>query len=179
MFDIYGLPHGSEPPNNETVFQLAHPDDANYVARQWAQVLKTGGPHSWRERVVRRSGKIRHVIVKAVQLPPNENGEKWLVGSMNDVTELVDTNSLMESERAFRFVAEHIRDVVLRTSADGRIEFVSRSVKHLLGREPESLIGTYASDLVHPDDAERINGVLRLQLAERCQVREETNEYRY
>jgi PAS domain S-box-containing protein len=178
MFDIYGLPRGSEAPNNETVFKLAHPDDANYVARQWAQFLKTGGPHSWRERVLQPNGEIRHVIVKAVQLPPDNNGETWLLGTMNDVTELVDTNSLLESERAFRFVAENIRDVVLRTSADGRIEFVSRSVKHLLGREPESLIGTYASDLLHPDDAERVGEVRRVQLAERCQVREETTEYR-
>ena len=178
MFDIYGLPRGSEAPNNETVFKLAHPDDANYVARQWAQFLKTGGPHSWRERVLQPNGEIRHVIVKAVQLPPDNNGETWLLGTMNDVTELGDTNSLLESERAFRFVAENIRDVVLRTSADGRIEFVSRSIKHLLGRESESLIGTYASDLLHPDDAERVGEVRRVQLAERCQVREETTEYR-
>lgn len=178
MFDIYGLPRGSEPPNNETVFKLTHPDDANYVARQWRQVLETGGPHSWRERVLRPSGESRHVIVKAVQLPPDKDGETWLLGTMNDVTELVDTNSLMESERAFRFVAENIRDVVLRTSASGQIEFVSRSVKHLLGREPESLIGNYVSDFIHPDDAERINEVLRVQFAERCQVRKETTEYR-
>ncbi len=97
---------------------------------------------------------------------------------MNDVTELVDTNRLVESERAFRFVAENIRDVVLRTSADGKIEFVTRSVKHLLGREPESLVGTYASNLVHPEDVERVSAALRAQLAARRQVREGTNEYR-
>ena len=178
MVDIYGLPRGSEPPNNENVFKLTHPDDANYVARQWAHVLKTGGPHSWRERALRPSGEIRHVIVKAVQLPPDNNGETWLLGTMNDVTELVDTNRLVESERAFRFVAENIRDVVLRTSADGRIEFVSRSVKHLLGREPESLIGTNCSDLIHPDDVERVSAALRAQLAARRQVREGTTEFR-
>ncbi len=72
MFDIYGLPRTSEPPNNETVFKLTHADDANYVARQWAQVLKTGEPHSWRERALRPNGDIRHVIIKAVQLPPND-----------------------------------------------------------------------------------------------------------
>ncbi len=76
MVDICGLPRGSEPPNNENVFKLTHPDDANYVARQWAHVLKTGGPHSWRERALRPSGEIRHVIVKAVQLPPDKKMEK-------------------------------------------------------------------------------------------------------
>ena len=178
MFDIYGLPRGSEPPNNETVFKLNHPDDANYVARQWRKLLATGGSHSWHERVVRPNGEVRHVIVKAVELPPDEDGEIWFLGTMSDVTELADTNRLVESERAFRFVAENIRDVVLRTSASGQIEFVSRSVKHLLGREPESLIGHYVSDLIHPDDAERISEAFRAQLAERCQVRKETTEYR-
>ncbi len=178
MFDIYGLPRGSEAPNNETVYRLAHPEDANYGARQWAHLLKTGGPHSWRERVLRPNGEIRHIIVKAVRLPPDSNGESWLLGSMNDITDLVDTNRLVESERAFRFVAENIRDVVLRTSARGQIEFVSRSVKHLLGREPESLIGTNCSDLIHPDDAERIGEELRTQIAERRQARDGTTEYR-
>lgn len=178
MFKIYGLPPGSEAPNNETVFKLAHPDDANYVARQWAYVLKTGEPHSWRERALRPNGEIRHVIVKAVQLPPNSNGEAWLLGTMNDVTDLVDTNHLVESERAFRFVAENIRDVVLRTSADGRIEFVSRSVRHLLGREPESLIGTDCRDLIHPADAERFSAAVREQIGKRLQARDGSIEYR-
>ena len=178
MFDIYGLPRGSEPPNNETAFKLAHPDDANYVARQWSYLLETGGPHSWRERLVRPNGEIRHIIVKAVQLPPEDNGETWVLGTMNDVTDLVDTNRLLESERAFRFVAENIRDVVLRTSADGRIEFVSRSVRHLLGRDSESLIGTYCRDLIHPDDQERVMGAIRAQIAERLHTREGTSEYR-
>lgn len=178
MFDIFGLPCGSETPNNETIFQLSHPDDANYVARQWAHVLKTGGPHNWQERIRRPTGEIRHVIVKAVQLPPNNSGETWLTGTMNDVTELVDMNRLIESERAFRFVAENISDVVVRTSAEGRIEFVSPSVKHLLGREPDSLIGTYGTDFVHPEDAERVNAALRAQLSERRQVRKGTTEFR-
>jgi diguanylate cyclase (GGDEF)-like protein/PAS domain S-box-containing protein len=178
MFDIYGLPRGSEPPNNETVFKLTHPDDANYVARQWVHVLETGGPHRWRDRVLRPTGEIRHVIVKAMRLPLNERGESWLLGTMNDITDLVDTNAILESERAFRFVAENIRDVVLRTSSDGRIEFVSRSVRHLLGREPESLVGTYCRDFIHPDDAERFQAALREQIAERRQAREETMEYR-
>lgn len=178
MFEIFGLPCGSVAPNNETIFELSHPDDANYVARQWAHVLKTGGPHNWQERIRRPTGEIRHVIVKAVQLPPDNNGETWLTGTMNDVTELVDMNRLVESERAFRFVAENIRDVVVRTSADGRIEFVSPSIKHLLGREPESVIGTYGTDFVHPEDAERVNAALRAQLSERRQVREGTTEFR-
>jgi diguanylate cyclase (GGDEF)-like protein/PAS domain S-box-containing protein len=178
MFDIYGLPRGSEAPNNETVFKLSHPDDANYVARQWSHVLKTGGPHSWQERVVRPSGEIRHVIVKAVKRSPDSNGESWLVGTMNDVTELIDMNQLVESERAFRFVAENVRDVVLRTSASGRIEFVSRSIKHLLGREPDSLIGAHCSSLIHPDDVERVSIALEKQFSERRQTLVGSIEYR-
>lgn len=178
MFDICGLPRESEAPTNETVFKLSHPDDANFVARQWAHVILNGGPHSWQERIVRPSGEVRHVIVKAVRRPPDNNGDTWLVGTMNDVTELIDMNRLVESERAFRFVAENIRDVVLRTSASGHIEFVSRSIKHLLGREPGSLIGMHCSKLIHADDVERVSVVIKRQLDERRHTQEGTIEYR-
>ena len=178
MFDIYGFPRTSEPPTNETVFKLTHPDDANYCARQWMNLIASGGPVHWQARVLRPNGDIRHVIVSGVRLPVDAPAHSWLAGTMNDVTELVETTRLVESERAFRFVAENIRDVVLRTSSEGRIEFVSPSVRHLLGREPESLIGTEPRDLIHPDDAERVMASLRQQFAARRQAREETIEYR-
>lgn len=178
MFDIYGLPRTSDPPTNETIFKLTHPDDANYSARQWMHLITTGGPTRWQGRVLRPNGEIRNVIVSGIRLPRNAKGESWLAGSMNDVTDLLETKRLIESERAFRFVAENIRDVVFRTSCEGRIEFVSPSVRYLLGREPQSLIGTKSTDLIHPDDAERVVALLNEQLAQRRQARDETIEYR-
>ena len=62
-----------------------------------------------------------------MQLPPDDNGEIWLVATMNDVTELVDNNELAEPERAFRFVAENKAEAASATS-----NISTSSVRHLL-----------------------------------------------
>ena len=49
------------------------------------------------------------------------------------------------------FVAENTRDVIVRVSPDGRVTYVSPSVR-LYGYEPADLIGGDGLDLLHPED---------------------------
>lgn len=60
--------------------------------------------------------------------------------------------SLAESERHYRMLADHAADVVFQTDMDGRATWVSANVVHALDRSPEDLLGTALLDLVHPDD---------------------------
>ena len=52
----------------------------------------------------------------------------------------------------FRRVVDHLADVVIAMRHDGTIVYVSPAATLMLGRHPESLLGTNGLDLVHPDD---------------------------
>lgn len=60
---------------------------------------------------------------------------------------------LSESEGRYRLLAEHASDVVVRSPANGGIDWVSDSVRNVLGWAPEDLIGK-RWDMVHPEDME-------------------------
>ncbi len=55
-------------------------------------------------------------------------------------------------EGAFAFIAEQTSDVIVRTSAEGVLTYVSPAVRRY-GYQPEDLIGRSQGALVHPDDA--------------------------
>jgi diguanylate cyclase (GGDEF)-like protein/PAS domain S-box-containing protein len=178
MYDQYGLPRGGPPPTNESFFALLHPDDANLAARLWHRAFKVPGEHCWRLRLLRSDGAVRHIVTRMTSLPPNGAGERWYVGLDQDVTDLVHDRHDLDRERAFRFVADNLKDVVFRISRDGVIEYASRSARHLLGREPETLIGVACRSVIHPDDVERVAASLRLQIESRRIVPEVSIEYR-
>jgi len=52
----------------------------------------------------------------------------------------------------FRRVVDHLAEVVIALRHDGEVVYASAAATLLLGRSPESLIGTNALDLLHPDD---------------------------
>ena len=53
----------------------------------------------------------------------------------------------------FDFIAEHTSDVIIRVNREGRVTYVSPSVRNF-GYEPEELLGGFRLDLFHPDDRE-------------------------
>ncbi len=56
-----------------------------------------------------------------------------------------------ESERRYRVLADHSRDLVVRIRADGQRSYISPSSREILGWEPEELMEP-RWELVHPDD---------------------------
>jgi diguanylate cyclase (GGDEF)-like protein/PAS domain S-box-containing protein len=63
---------------------------------------------------------------------------------------------LRASEERYRILADHSTDIIMHLSADGRIRFVSPSVRQLGGFDPESLIGSNAGDLILAEDRNHV-----------------------
>jgi diguanylate cyclase (GGDEF)-like protein/PAS domain S-box-containing protein len=68
---------------------------------------------------------------------------------------------IAESEARYRLLAENSSDVVWQAETGGTLMWVSDSVRHVLGWEPEQLIGR-GLELLHPDDLESVTDALRL-----------------
>jgi diguanylate cyclase (GGDEF)-like protein/PAS domain S-box-containing protein len=67
---------------------------------------------------------------------------------------------LAESEARFRAFVQHATDAVGVLDASGAISYVTPSVDEILGYEPHALIGRKITELVHPDDVDRVTQTL-------------------
>ena len=77
--------------------------------------------------------------------------EYQLVG--RDVTEIEESReALRKSEEMFRLIAENSNDIISIHRHGGIVEYVSPSVKHILGYLHEDIIGSVGNDLVFEDD---------------------------
>ncbi len=61
-------------------------------------------------------------------------------------------DSLAESEKRYRLLAENSFDLICIHRKDGTLEFISPSIKRLLGYEPDELLNHKPYEIVHPDD---------------------------
>ncbi len=68
------------------------------------------------------------------------------------------------SEDRFRSLIQNSSDVTMVMGEAGAITFVSPAVTPMLAYEPDELLGVCATDLVHPDDRDRVRDRLGFEL---------------
>jgi diguanylate cyclase (GGDEF)-like protein/PAS domain S-box-containing protein len=68
--------------------------------------------------------------------------------------------SMRASEDRFRSLVQNSTDTTLVMGAGARITYASPATAALLGRDPESVVGLAATDLVHPEDRARVEAQL-------------------
>jgi PAS domain S-box-containing protein/putative nucleotidyltransferase with HDIG domain len=69
-------------------------------------------------------------------------------------------HALAESEAQFRLLAENSSDMISKHDTNGIFLYVSPACRTLLGYEPEELIGTSFTPLLHPEDASQLLDLL-------------------
>ncbi len=88
-----------------------------------------------------------------------------MAGATMEQKELAETTTRLSEDR-FRSLIQHSTDATLVIDAEGVCTFVSPAIATLLGLAPEELIGRRPTDLVHPEDQERVRERLGSELKE-------------
>jgi len=129
-----------------------------FLFDQCVEAVDTGVPLSFDDlrTAEREDGTTGHYDIRAVAV-----GDR-VCFTWREVTERFRIQeALAESRNRYRLLAEHSSDVVALVRPDGVLEWVSPSVRDLLGWEPEELVGRDSAELVHPEDHRRRMAVHR------------------
>ena len=106
-----------------------------------------------RKRYVRPDGTVLWGDLSVSCVRDAQGRVRYFVTQIDDVTEAVQAQeALLRSEAQFRLLAENASDVVFRTTPERILEWVSPSVRSVLGWEPEAVLGCSVADFVHPED---------------------------
>lgn len=129
-----------------------HPEDAanlrELLARVPRESVLTG-----RMRLRCADGSYRWMSVGGSGVSNPDGSPRGRVVSMRDIDEQVAAeDDLRRREVQYRLLAENAMDMVFAVAADGVIQWVSPSVRTVLGYQPEQLVGRTAAAVMAEDD---------------------------
>ncbi len=134
--------------------RLAPPDELEKFARWVAE--SPDGPLEFTKQWTARDGSTvwAHHRCRRLTRP---DGSVALYGAARDITAQWEAErELAASQERYRLLAENASDVVWRTDPDALVEWVSPSVASVIGWSQAEMVGTRITDLVHPDDLQRV-----------------------
>jgi diguanylate cyclase (GGDEF)-like protein/PAS domain S-box-containing protein len=140
-------------------FVPLHPDGTPMAPEDQPalKAIATGEPQrDVRVLFERRDGGQQWLRVNAVPLFVEADPEAayGVVTSFVDVTAFVEAQAALEArEGELALLAAHAGDLIARHDADGRILYAAGGAEALLGFEAHHLVGFWAPDVCHPDDA--------------------------
>jgi diguanylate cyclase (GGDEF)-like protein/PAS domain S-box-containing protein len=108
-------------------------------------------------RLVSRQGeaKLAHLFIQAESDPKGETCS--LSGTLTDIgSRRSSIEAYIENESNFRFISDHMTDMIAVLAEDGLVLYASPSHTTILGRTLDEYIGSYPIIHMHPDDWEKV-----------------------
>lgn len=138
------------------IIQLAHPDDAPYVLKEFKDALAERRSYALEYRIIHKSGDIKWVKESGAGLY-DDHGLDLIEGYISDITKRKEAElALQDSEQKFRLMAENIPGVIYLCNNDEKFSmiYLNRNVEQLTGYAAEEFTSGKMSfvDLYHPDD---------------------------
>jgi PAS domain S-box-containing protein len=88
------------------------------------------------------------------------SGEQCVLSVLIDITEYKKAHELLqESEEKYRSIVENTQDIIMLTSPDSRVGYISPACFTVLGHQPDDLIGKIP-EIFYPDDIEKVKTAL-------------------
>lgn len=150
------------------VFDIMHPDDRDVIRAALQQVMRTQTSLRTEYRLRKKSGDYVWLETICNFLRKPDGAITGIIFTGRDISERKAAEALHASEqKIYETLVNSIDGVVWLGNSIGRVDFISRQVKALLGFQPEQLTGTAAPSLarIHPEDYERVLALKREKTA--------------
>ncbi|MCW2985318.1 MAG: hypothetical protein JWR63_2888 [Conexibacter sp.] len=143
---------------HDASFLPLHPDGTPMAVDEQpgARAMASGEPvHDEQILFHRRDGSEQWLRVNAVPLfAEGESTPYGAVSSFTDITAFVEARAALEArERELALLATHAGDLIARHDPSGKIVYAAGGAEALLGFHARHLVGFWAADVCHPDDA--------------------------
>ncbi len=154
-----------------------HPDDADRSRAHWLGAVAGEHPYDIEYRIRGADGGHRWFKARGTPIRDAEGRITYWFGSCTDVQEIVEAREVLarsgealqaeavKSEGRYRLLADTALDVIGRYALDGRLLYISPACQDVLGYTPEELVGRRTTDLIHPDDRDRVRAQFARHLA--------------
>ena len=154
-YRLFGVPIGT-PLTYETFLNCVHPDDREYVAREWTSRMKIDDYDIEHRLIV--NGEIRWVREKA-EVTFDEDGQPVkAIGFTQDITAVKRAvGALRLNEEKYRGLLEGGREAVYRMLLpDGTYEYFSPAAQQVFGHSAEEFLSNpmLIREIMHPDSAD-------------------------
>lgn len=160
LLAIYGLPEETRELPVELFRRFRHPDDAELVDRQLAEIRQGRGSREAEFRIARKDGSIRWVAARA-RLVRRGDGSDVVFGVMQDITERRQiAGALEELEQQKEALSRNVTLLLRSTLAglvtvdlSGRTLLVNEAASQMLHYGKDELVGQPLHERVHRDSA--------------------------
>ena len=155
MLELYGLTQENFPGGVEAWKQGLHPDDSIRAIEECEAALRGERDFDTEFRVLRPDKMVIHLKADGLVLRDNEGKPFRMIGLNTDITERKNSELVLnESERKFRTIADYTYDWENWVGADGKLIWISPSVKHIAGYSVSECMAMpdFPLPLIHPED---------------------------
>lgn len=141
------------------IMDYFHPDDLQKHLESRREAFEKGLNIFRSESRLRRKDGEYIWVESILKIKRDEHGKvQELQVSSRDMTErIVAQEKLEASEHLYRTITENTRDIIAIFALDGKITYVSPSIKAVLGYEEKYIKSKTVSEFIHPEDIEKFN----------------------
>jgi len=139
------------------IFDFIHPDEVPKLIDNINEGIRIPGYVGFMElRIQHKDGSWRTIEGVGKNLLDNPS-VAGLVINCRDITERKLTEeALYLSKEYYHALIQNAFDIIMVMKADGSINYVSPSIKQMLGYEPAEWIGIKIFDFIHPDELPKL-----------------------
>ncbi len=125
------------------------------LSRLEHEILPSGMSQGWSGEILqqRRDGSRFPALASFFPLKDEHGALVYTACMLRDISERKTNElALAQNEAELRLLLDNMRDVVSRHLPDGTILFITPPCRKIFGLEPSDMLGTNATQYVHPED---------------------------